>query len=267
MGLLRATESKRNFSKYDPSGTDPNRYASVSNTAEADEYLHKGKKSIVPGFRVNVGKTERIIMIAAGSYLLYRALAKKDKQKTAEAISAGTMLFRGVTGYCPAYDAIDRAGIMDSSNINIATSLTINKQVSEVYSAWRNLENLPFFMTHIKSITPINEFISEWKAELPHVPGAEVSWKAEILMDEPGELLSWHSMPGSTIHNAGKIHFTAVGDATDIDVLISYRAPLGKPGELAAKLLNPVFERMIENDIKNFKEYIESGAIIDWNVE
>lgn len=262
MGLTREIEKKRNFSKYDPSGTDPNRYASVSNATEADEYLHKGKKSIVPGFRVNVGKTERIIMIGAGAYLLYRALAKKDKQKVAEAVTAGTMLFRGVTGYCPAYDAIDRAGIMEGGNVTIATSFTVNKPVSEVYGAWRNLENLPFFMTHIKSITPVTEHISEWQAEIPQVPGAVASWKAEILMDEPGELLSWHSMPGSTVHNAGKVHFTAVNEnTTDVDVLISYRAPLGKPGELAAKLLNPVFERMVQTDINNFKEYIETGMI------
>jgi len=261
MGLARNTYKKQNFSKYDASGTDPNRYASVSNNTEADSYLYKGKKSIVPGFRVNVGKTERIIMIAAGSYLLYRALTKNDKQKTAEAVSAGTMLFRGVTGYCPAYDAINRTGVMEGNNIKISTSFTVNKPVSEVYAAWRNLENLPFFMTHIKSITPLNQYVSEWTAALPNVPGAEVSWKAEILMDEPGELLSWHSMPGSTIDNAGKIYFTAIGDATEVNVLISYRAPLGKPGELAAKLLNPMFERMVENDIKNFKEYMETGVI------
>ena len=261
MGLARDTYKKQNFSKYDASRTDPNRYASVSNNTEADGYLYKGKKSIVPGFRVNVGKTERIIMIAAGSYLLYRALTKKDKQKTAEAVSAGTMLFRGVTGYCPAYDAINRSGVIEGNNIKISTSFTVNKPVSEVYAAWRNLENLPFFMTHLKSITPVNQYISEWTAELPNVPGATVSWKAEILMDEPGELLSWHSMPGSTIDNAGKIYFTAIGDATEVNVLISYRAPLGKPGEVTAKLLNPVFERMVENDIKNFKEYMETGVI------
>ena len=113
MGLTHTAADqslKRNFSKYDPSGTDPNRYASVSNTKEADAYLHKGKKSIIPGLRVNVGKTERILMIAAGSYLLYRALKKKDTKKITEGITGGTMLFRGISGYCPAYDAIGRVG-------------------------------------------------------------------------------------------------------------------------------------------------------------
>ncbi|MES2484744.1 MAG: cyclase, partial [Bacteroidota bacterium] len=60
------------------------------------------------------------------------------------------------------------------------------------------------------------------------------------------------------IHNAGKVRFTDNGDTTDIEVTISYHAPLGKAGEITARLLNPVFEKMIESDIQNFKEYIEA---------
>ncbi|MXN93100.1 DUF2892 domain-containing protein [Flavobacterium sp. Sd200] len=103
--LNRPKTTKRNFSKYDVSGTDPNRYASVSNTKEADMYLKDNKKSIIPGLTVNIGKAERAIMIATGAFLLYDALRKKNKRKKiAEGITAGTMIFRGISGYCPAYD-------------------------------------------------------------------------------------------------------------------------------------------------------------------
>lgn len=259
---MEATQ-KRNFSKYDPSGTDPNRYASVSNVNEADNYLNKNKKSIVPGLRVNVSKTERAIMIAAGAYLLYRVLKKDDKRKVAEGIAAGTMLFRGITGYCPAYDAIDKSGIMKSGNISINTSLTVNKGVADVYAAWRDLQSLPKFMTHLESVTELDQYKSEWKAKIPGGLGTTVSWKAEILMDEPNQLLSWHSMPDSGIHNAGKVRFTPTGaNSTEIEVTISYHAPLGKAGEFAGKLLSPVFEKLIEKDIQGFKEYIETGKVI-----
>lgn len=247
---------KRSFSKYDPSGTDPNRYATVSNTKEADAYLHKGKKSIVPGLRVNVGTAERVLMIAAGSYLLYRALKKDDSKKITEGIAAGTMLFRGISGYCPAYDAISRSKALKGGNVVIETSLKVDKPVEEVYNAWRQLENLPLFMTHLHSVMVIDNHTSEWKARIPGGLGT-LSWKAEILMDEPNELLSWHSMPGSTVHNAGKVRFKSNGNATEIDVTISYQVPMGAAGQAAARLLNPVFENMVKNDIAGFKEYIE----------
>lgn len=260
MKTSQATTTKRNFSKYDPSGTDPNRYATVSNTNEADGYLHKNKKSIIPGLRVNVSTAERIIMVAAGSYLLYRALKKNDKSKAVEGITAGTMLFRGVTGYCPAYDAIGRTSALKGGNVTITTSLSVDKPVSEVYQAWRQLENLPLFMTHLHSVMVIDQYTSEWKARIPGGLGT-ISWKAEILMDEPNELISWHSLPGSTIDNSGKVKFVSNGSSTEIEATISYHAPLGAAGEAAAKLLNPVFENMVRNDIANFKEYIENKSI------
>ncbi len=259
-GTEAAGTEKRNFSKYDVSGTDPNRYASVSNAEEADKYLHKNKKSIIPGLRVNVSKTERILMVAAGGYLLYRALKKKETnaKKVLEGVTAGTMLFRGISGYCPAYDAIEKSGVLKGGNVSITTSLTVNRPVGEVYSAWRELQNLPLFMKHLHSVMVTDQYRSTWKARIPGGIGT-VSWDAEILMDEPNQLLSWHSLPGSTIDNAGKVKFTDNGTSTTLQVTISYHAPLGKAGEAAAKLLTPVFENMLQTDIEGFKEYIEGG--------
>jgi uncharacterized membrane protein len=256
LGKESSSTSKLNFSKYDASGTDPNRYATVSNLKEADKYLKPGKKSIIPGLKVNVSTAERILMVAAGSYLLYRALKKNNNKKAAEGLTAGTMLFRGISGYCPAYDAISRSKALKGSNVSITTSLQVNQPVDQVYESWRQLENLPLFMKHLHSVTVIDEYTSEWKARVPGGLGT-VSWKAEILMDQPNEILSWHSMPGSTVNNSGKVKFIDNGSTTEVEVTISYHAPMGKAGEAAAKLLTPVFEKMLKNDIESFKEYIE----------
>lgn len=251
--------SKRNFSKYDSSGTDPNRYASVSNVNEADTYLHKHKKSIIPGLRVNVSKTERVIAAAVGGYLLYRAFTnnKSKAKKVVEGVTGGGLLARAISGYCPAYDLIENADKLKGSNVSVSTSLTVNAPVEKVYEAWRKLENLPLFMQHLDSVMVLDQYTSEWKAKIPGGLGTTVSWKAEILMDEPNELLSWHSMPGSTVNNAGKVKFKDNIGSTDIEVTISYHAPLGAAGAAGARLLTPIFERMLQSDIAGFKEYIE----------
>lgn len=255
---LLTKSDKKNYSKYDVSGTDPNRYASVSNKTEADTYIHGSKKSIIPGLRVNISTAERVVMLAAGSFFLYRALKKNDANKAAEGIAAGTMLFRGISGYCPAYDLIESTDTLQPDNILISTSMTVDKSAEEVYEAWSKLENLPLFMEHLQSVEKIDEYKSHWTAKVPGGLGT-ISWDAEILMDEPGKLLSWHSLPGATIHNSGKVKFNERGDGlTDIEVTISYRAPLGKAGEIGGKLLTPVFERILASDIESFKEYIET---------
>ncbi|RZJ65952.1 MAG: DUF2892 domain-containing protein [Flavobacterium sp.] len=259
MKTATATTEKRNFSKIDQSGTDPNRYASISNPEEASYYTDENgneQKSLIPGLKVNVSTVERIAMVAAGSYLLYKALSGK-KKSIPQSIAGGTMLMRGISGYCPIYDAVDKTGKLSGTNVNIRTSISVNRPVDEVYKFWRNLENLPLFMKHLSSVNEIDNLKSEWTATGPKGIG-KLSWKAEILMDEPGKKLSWHSLPGSTVDNAGKVVFSETGtNKTDLDITISYHAPLGIAGEAAAKLLNPLFEKMLKNDIENFKNHIE----------
>lgn len=205
----------------------------------------------------NVSTIERLIMVGSGAYILYNALNQKNKSLTQSSVG-GAMLLRGLSGYCPVYDAVDHLKNDKAQNINIRVNSVINKPLSEVYAFWRNLENLPKFMNHLDSVKPINSTISEWTAKGPAGIG-RLSWKAEILKDEKEKLLSWHSLSESSIENSGKVIFKSKGKATEIDVAISYHAPLGIAGESAAKLLNPYFEKIVKDDILNLKEYLESG--------
>ena len=212
--------------------------------------------------KVNVSKTERVLMLAAGGYLLYKMFSKKDSSTSKMALGSG-MLLRGITGYCPAYHAMEtlkdnKSTSSSSSNVNIRVTSEINKPIFQVYAFWRNLENLPKFMSHLASVEEIDNVISEWTAKGPMGVG-QISWKAKIVKEEKGVLLSWKSVEGSTIDNAGKVVFKPSENGTIIDVTISYRAPLGTVGESAAKLLNPYFESMVKEDIESLKEYLESG--------
>ena len=47
------------------------------------------------------------------------------------------------------------------------------------------------------------------------------------------------------------------GEATKVDVVITYQPPVGTVGAKIARLFNPVFKRMVEKDIQNFKQYMD----------
>jgi len=211
----------------------------------------------VKSLKTNVSTLERILMVTSGAYLVYNGLSGKTKSFT-KAGTGGAMLLRGISGYCPVYDAAGHLLNDKSSNINIRFGTVINKPVSEVYAFWRNLENLPKFMSHLDSITTIDSTVSEWTAKGPAGIGS-ISWKARIVKDRTNRLLSWNSLEGSSIRNAGKVIFKDKGSATELDITISYHAPLGIAGESAAKLLNPYFEKMVKDDIAALKEYLESN--------
>jgi uncharacterized membrane protein len=99
------------------------------------------------------------------------------------------------------------------------------------------------------------------------VPGnvGKVSWDAEIIKEEQGTYLSWRSLENATVENAGKVEFRdAMGhQGTEIDVMITFRPPAGAVGSSLASLFNGVFERWIKEDIRNFKQYIETGVIAE----
>lgn len=215
--------------------------------------------SVGPKLSTNVNKLERISSIAAGGLLIYNALTNKDKLMITKAGAGAFLLFRGLTGYCPMYEMMGTHKYPDPvKNVNIKIEMTVNKPRSVVYAFWRELSNLPLFMKHLGSVTKIDETRSHWKAKGPGGLGV-ISWDAEIVKEEYNKLIGWNSLPGATIENAGKVEFKDAGaNATDIRVIITYRAPLGPVGEGIAKLLNPTFEKMIIEDVQGFKNYIET---------
>ncbi|MFP4471591.1 MAG: SRPBCC family protein [Bacteroidales bacterium] len=204
----------------------------------------------------NVSLNERMISIVTGTLLLCSSFSGRGK--LLKAISGGFLMFRGFTGYCPGYKALghnEDAAAKDFIHIN--TSVTVDRPRQEVYDFWRKLENLPRFMKHLESVEELDNETSLWKARIPGGLGT-VDWKSEIVNDKPNEHLSWRSVPDSQVQNTGFVDFRdTVNLGTVVHVVISYHPPAGKVGKSVGKLFNPLFEKMITDDIKNFKEYLE----------
>ncbi len=211
------------------------------------------------GLKRNVGPTDRIVSIAAGSVLLVSALTTKRLNKL-QLLASGFLFFRAFSGHCFAYDLLDTDSLEEpTKHLSIKASVTINRSPSEVYNFWRKLENLPLFMEHLELVNQIDNKLSEWTAK---VPGnlATISWRANIIKEIPDRHISWHSLPNSDIENYGTVNFMESGvNMTQVDAEISYRAPGGIIGENVGKLLTPVFKSMVKKDIMNLKHYMETG--------
>lgn len=212
---------------------------------------------------VNVGQGERIASAAIGAWLLssgFNTLLRSPLSGFVKTALGGYLLYRGASGHCALYEGMGKTkGVSQTSNINIRTGLIVNKPKDEVYAFWRKLENLPLFMKHLASVTEIDAKHSHWEAVVPGNIG-KVKWNAEIVKEEPGTLIGWQSIPNSMINNAGKVTFHEAlgGQGTELEVVITYHPPAGELGAGIAKVLTPVFEKMIRQDIMSFKDYIET---------
>jgi len=209
-----------------------------------------------------MSKTERAISAIAGSLLLYK-ITKRHKAESLLLLAGGYLLYRATTGHCPVHSLIGRKKAADHTrNVNVRTSVIVNRPRAEVYAFWRRLENLPLFMKHLESVDELTDERSAWKVKIPGGLGF-IRWEAEVVKEEEGTMLSWQSVPGASIRNAGKINFSDTpGKGTRIDAIISYQAPLGTFGEGLSHLLTPLFSELIEQDILGFKRYIEDTTLV-----
>ncbi|MFL5789551.1 MAG: SRPBCC family protein [Flavisolibacter sp.] len=225
--------------------------------AENEFQPHEGSGSI------NVSQSERIASAAIGAWMLSSGLnnlTKNPIKGLVKAFVGGFLVYRAASGHCAIYESMGKTkGVTHMPAINIRTGLIVNKPKSEVYSFWRKLENLPLFMKHLAAVTEIDSKHSHWEAVIPGNIG-KIKWNAEIVKEEQDHLIGWQSIPNSSINNAGKVtfHDALGGQGTELEVVISYHPPAGEIGAGLAKALNPVFEKMIRQDIMNFKDYIET---------
>jgi len=222
--------------------------------------------------KVNVGDTERLISGLGGATLLAYGLSRGTLGGAALAILGGSLLYRGVTGYCGMYEAL---GVDTSSGkdplvagrdvhrgVKVTRTATVRRSPEECYRYWRDLENLPRFMTHLISVQVVDERRSHWVAKAP-APWGQVEWDAEIIADTPNQLISWRSLRDADIDNAGSVRFRPApgGRGTEVTVELNYEPPGGHLGITLARLLGEEPRQQVEDDLRHFKQIMETGEI------
>ena len=239
----------------------------------SQEY-HSGERLYQPDRKhTNVGNPERWASAIGGGALAAYGITKGGFGGLALALLGGGLILRGSTGHCQLYQALgvntakskssdqSQTSVHHGDGIRVVKSVTINKAPEEIYRLWSNFENLPRFMNHLESVKMIDEKRSHWVAKAP--AGFSVEWDAEIINQKENELIAWRSLEGSTINNAGSVRFEPASNNRGcvVRVVLSYEAPGGVIGSSIAKLFGEEPEQQIEEDLRRFKQLMETGEI------
>jgi len=219
--------------------------------------------------RPNVGSVERLASLVTGGLLAAGGLNARDPICQALALGfGGALLLRGATGYCGMYAAagLDTANeegpataVRAGHGFKFEESITIARPASELYAFWRNFEQLPRFMNHLKKVTSVGGNRTHWVAEGPM--GVYAEWDAEVINDRPNELIAWKSVEGSRVDTAGSVHFvpTRNGHGTEVRVSLKYDPPGGKTGARLAWLAGYDAETMVREDLERFRQLMETS--------
>lgn len=183
-------------------------------------------------------------------------------------LAAAALTVAGVTAidlFCAqqlsARPARDQAEEVDEPGIAARATISINASADQLYRFWRDFENLPRLMTHLTSVTRIDDRRSHWVAEGP--AGATVEWDADLIDDVPNERISWQSTENSALPNSGTVRFFSAGPrhGTTVSVDLRYEAPGGTLGAVLAFLFGKEPRQQITEDLRAYKAFVETGEV------
>jgi uncharacterized membrane protein len=204
---------------------------------------------------------ERWGSLITGGVLVLTGLSQRSLRGVLLAVAGGSLAYHGALGQRSLQETVTEATNLDKT-LRVEKTVAIqNKSPEELYQFWHNFENLPTFMKHLKSVTVIDEKRSHWVANAPL--GNSVAWDAEIITDNPNELITWASVEGSDVDNSGFVRFTSLpfDRGTEVKVVIEYSPPGGGVTANFAKLFGEEPEQQIGDDLRRFKMLMEAGEI------
>jgi uncharacterized membrane protein len=218
----------------------------------------------------NVGEAERLLSVLGGGALTLFGLTRGSLGGLALAGVGCGFVCRGVAGHCMVYEFLGvntaeprgpATSVPAARGVKVRKSVTIDRSPEDLYRFWRDFENLPRVMSHLESVKDLGNRRSHWVARAPL--GTTVEWDAEVITERLNELIGWRSLEGSTVSNAGSVHFTRApaGGGTLVEVELKYNPPAGKTGAALARLLGEAPELQIEEDLRHFKQLMEAGAV------
>jgi uncharacterized membrane protein len=152
-------------------------------------------------------------------------------------------------------------GVSGRTDIYLERSIAVGKSPEECYRFWRSFENLPRFMESLESVRQLDERRSHWVAKGPLATRLE--WTSEITADRPGEELAWRTVEDSGAANAGSVRFerAPAGRGTIVRVTLHYSPLGGALGAGLVKLLGHDPQSRVREDLRRFKQVMETGEI------
>lgn len=218
----------------------------------------------------NISELERYASLAVGGLLIVNGLRQRSWMSLgAGLLVGGSLAWRGATGHCAVYQAMDMdtATQKDGTAIRehapeVVATITVGRGAEELYNLWRGPETLAQIMSHFAEVSAIEgPKLTHWRVHSPI--GKSVEWDSELTVEKPGEELSWASRPGTLLPNEGSVYFKpAEGEwGTEVRVRFRFEPPLGVAGDTVAKALDFIPKKIAEVSLRHLKSLAETGEI------
>ena len=202
----------------------------------------------------NWSPATRLLSSVGGSLLTMYGLTRRGVAKPVLSTAGLVLTARGVTNK----DTRSMLGLSGGDNgIRVNKTINIFAPIDVVYHFWRDFENFPLFMNHVKEITVQND-ISTWKVAGP--VGSTVEFQSRVTQDIPNDVIAWETVPNSQVYSNGFVRFDENKDgSTRVTVQMAYIPPAGVAGHAIAQLFGVDPRQAMHEDLIRLKTLLEEG--------
>lgn len=149
------------------------------------------------------------------------------------------------------------AALVGGRGIYVERTLQVNAPVEQLFAYWRNLENLPQWMSHVREVRYVGGDRYHWVVDGP--AGLPVEWDAELLNVVENREMTWRSVEGSDVEHVGRVRFEQDAAGSRIHVQLKYMPPGGVLGHAVAKAFGTDPASELDDDLTRMKGAVETG--------
>lgn len=144
--------------------------------------------------------------------------------------------------------------------VKVTKSITIDRPIEELYAFWHDPTNMPAIFGYVESVQVIGDR-KHWIVKLPG--GLKTEFDVEVYTDVPNEVVSWRSLEGSELQNAGSVRFkpAPANRGTEVQLTVQFIPPAGVIGQAVVKMFGEVPQHYIAQYLREFKQQMETGEI------
>jgi uncharacterized membrane protein len=141
----------------------------------------------------------------------------------------------------------------------VEKTIRIAAPVEDVFAYWRNLENFPQWMSHVREVRYIGGDRYHWTVDGP--AGVPVEWDSELLNVTENREMTWRSVDGAAVSHTGRVRFESDGDGTRVHVQLRYAPIGGVIGHAVAKAFGVDPKSEMDDDLLRLKSLVETGRL------
>ena len=225
---------------------------------QSGEYLPRASVSLpavaqniaAPWMRTHWSPSQRALAGAFGASLAMWGYLRGGVRGLALCAAGGALVARATANE-------DLATLAKGHGIQVEKTVRIDAPVEKVFAYWRNLENLPQWMSHVREVRYLGGDRYHWVVDGP--AGIPVEWDSELLNVVENREMTWRSVEGSQVENTGRVRFQADGDGTRVHVQMKYSPPGGIIGHAVAKAFGVDPGTEMDDDLTRMKTTVETG--------